>query len=78
MSRMQLHRKLIALTGKNLSAFIKNQRINLACELLKDKSLRISDVCYEIGYEDKSAFARVFKQEFGITPTQFRKNLEKN
>ena len=78
MSRMQLHRKLIALTGKNLSAFIKNQRINLACELLKDKSLRISDVCYEIGYEDKSAFARVFKQELGITPTQFRKNLEKN
>lgn len=78
MSRMQLHRKLIALTGKNLSTFVKNQRMNLACELLKDKSLRISDVCYEIGYEDKSAFARVFKQEFGVTPTQFRKNLDES
>lgn len=72
MSRMQLHRKLTSLTGQNLSAFIKNQRMNLACELLKDKSYRISEVCYEIGYEDKSAFARAFKKEFGLTPTQYR------
>lgn len=76
MSRMQLHRKLTTLTGQSLSAFIKNQRMNLAVNLLKDAAYRISDVCYEVGYEDQSAFARAFKKEFGVTPTQYRDKLK--
>ncbi len=41
--------------------------------LLKDKSLRISDVCYEIGYEDQSAFSRAFKKRYGYAPSDLRK-----
>lgn len=75
MSRMQLHRKLTALTGQNLRSFIKNLRMDLATKLLKDSANRISDVSLKIGYEDQSAFSRAFKKELGVSPTEYRKNL---
>ncbi|MGB1040275.1 MAG: ATP-binding protein [Flavobacteriales bacterium] len=77
MSRMQLHRKLTALTGQSAVNIIRNQRMIKATQLLADPSVRVSEVCYEVGYTDKSAFSRSFKKEFGVTPTQFQKNLEK-
>ncbi len=75
MSRMQLHRKLTALTGQNLRSFIKNLRMNLATKLLKDSANRIADVSLKIGYEDQSAFSRAFKKELGVSPTEYRKKL---
>lgn len=48
--------------------------MNIAAQLLKNPDYRISDVCYEIGYEHRSAFSRAFKKEFGVTPTKYREN----
>lgn len=44
--------------------------------LLSDIDLTISDVCYQLGFEDKSYFSRVFKRKTGLTPTQFKKSIE--
>ena len=77
MSRMQLHRKLMALTGQGLGALVKNQKMNYAAKLLKDPAMRVSDVCFEVGYSDNSAFARAFKQEIGLTPSQFKAQFKK-
>ncbi|PCJ64362.1 MAG: hypothetical protein COA58_13490 [Bacteroidetes bacterium] len=76
MSRMQLHRKLTALTGQTISTIIKNQRMILATNLLEDPKNRISEICYAVGFKDNSSFSRTFKKEYGMSPTLFRENLK--
>ncbi len=79
MNRMQLHRKLKALTGLSSSEFIKNQRLRMAAQLIKTKDLNISEVGYSIGFNDPSYFAKCFKQEFGVSPKEFAiKNKNKS
>ncbi len=78
MNRMQLHRKLKALTGLSSSEFIKNQRLKIAAQLIKTKDLNISEVGYSIGFNDPSYFAKCFKQEYGISPKEFAKKHTQN
>ncbi|MCO6489321.1 MAG: helix-turn-helix domain-containing protein [Phaeodactylibacter sp.] len=73
MSRSQLHRKLTALTGYSANRFVRYIRLSKARELLKDPSLAISSIAYDSGFTDPVYFARVFKQEFGVTPTEYRR-----
>ena len=57
-------------------AYIRQQRMQLALDLLKVKpAFRIVDICIMAGYEDISAFNRTFKRYYAITPGQFRKIL---
>lgn len=70
-SRMQLHRKLKALTGQSTSEFIRSQRLFLATQLLKEKKISISEIGYTVGFNDPSYFTKCFRQEFGISPSEF-------
>ncbi|MEI9807245.1 MAG: ATP-binding protein [Bacteroidota bacterium] len=74
MSHSQLHRKLDALTGCSPNKFIRIIRLNKAKELLKKSADSIASVALECGYNDPGYFARVFKQEYGITPQEWRTN----
>ena len=75
LSRSQLNRKILALTGLNTTAYIINQRINLAKKLLKDDfDLQVGDIAMQCGFEDVSYFSRIFKQITGCTPRDYRKN----
>jgi len=71
LSRMQLHRKLKALTGLSASEFIRSQRLKMAAGLLKDSDQNISQIGYAVGFNDPSYFARCFKDEFQCTPSEF-------
>ena len=71
MSRMQLHRKLKALTGQSASEFIRSQRLKMAAELLKKSNANISEIGYAVGFNDPSYFTRCFKEEFQVTPTEY-------
>lgn len=73
MSRMQLHRKLKALTGLTASAFIRSQRLKLAAQLLKTSDINISQVGYSVGFNDHSYFTKCFKDVYNCTPTEFAK-----
>ncbi|MCQ2974398.1 MAG: response regulator [Bacteroidales bacterium] len=74
MSRSQLNRKIMALTGMNPTNYIINIRINIAKEMLNNNYFEpIGDIATKCGFEDVSYFSRVFKQICGITPSQFRK-----
>ncbi len=70
-SRMQLHRKLKALTGQSASEFLRSQRLKLALKLLQEKKISISEVGYTVGFNDPSYFTKCFKQEFGSSPTEY-------
>jgi len=74
MSHSQLHRKLDALTGCSPNKFIRMIRFNKAKELLKDPSNSIASIALDCGYNDPGYFARIFKQEHGITPQEWRMN----
>ena len=72
MSHSQLHRKLDALTGCSANKFIRLIRFNKARELLKDPSNSIASVAMDCGYNDPGYFARIFKQEYNVTPLEWR------
>ncbi|GAA5032144.1 hypothetical protein GCM10011506_24400 [Marivirga lumbricoides] len=71
MSRMQLHRKLKALTGLSTSEFIRSQRMKLAECLLKTKGITVAEVAYAVGFNDPSYFSKCFKETYGRTPHSY-------
>lgn len=74
MSHSQLHRKLDALTGCSPNKFIRITRMNKAKQLLKVHENSIASVALDCGYNDPGYFSRVFKQEYGVTPQEWRNN----
>lgn len=70
-SRMQLHRKLKALTGQSASEFLRSQRLRLAIHLLEENKISISEVGYSVGFNDPSYFTKCFKQEYGVPPSEY-------
>ena len=73
MSRMQLHRKLKALTGLSASEFVRSQRLKLAASLLEQSDINISQIGYQVGFNDPSYFTKCFKEAYGMSPTQYSK-----
>jgi len=69
-SRRQLHRKMVAITGDSPNRFIRTVRLNRAAELLKNKSGNVTEIAYEVGFNNLSYFAKSFKEEFGILPSE--------
>ncbi|MDQ3551354.1 MAG: response regulator, partial [Bacteroidota bacterium] len=70
MSRSQLHRKLIALTGQAPSEVLRNTRLLRAKELLQKKSALPSEVAYQVGFSSHTYFSKCFKEQFGISPSE--------
>ncbi len=76
LSKSQLYRKLKAISGKSTAVFIRTVRLKKAKELLLSTTLNISEIAYAVGFKDPAWFSRVFREEFGIAPTEFRKGGE--
>ncbi|MCL4115872.1 UNVERIFIED_CONTAM: hypothetical protein GTU68_035718 [Idotea baltica] len=72
MSRVQLYRKVKALTGKSVSLFIRLIRLYKARKLLLTTKKNVTEVAYETGFSDPSYFSRVFKEEFSVNPSEVR------
>ena len=75
-SRVQLHRKLTALTGQATSSFIRSFRLHKARKLLMETDRNISEIAYEAGFADPNYFTRAFVKEHGITPKEMRRSPE--
>jgi DNA-binding response OmpR family regulator len=70
MSRMQLHRKLKALTNFSASEFIRDIRLQRAADLLTNKDLNINEIAYSCGFNSPSYFTQCFSQKFGASPSK--------
>lgn len=79
MSRMQLYRKLKALTGLSANEFIRCMRLKRAAQLLEQNQLTVAEITYEVGFTDLPYFRECFKKMFGVTPSEYaqRNMMEK-
>jgi signal transduction histidine kinase/DNA-binding response OmpR family regulator len=71
MSDAQLYRKLKAISGKTPSQFVRTVRLQKAMALLRSSGLNVSEIAYEVGFTSPQYFSRMFKEEFGIPPSEF-------
>lgn len=71
-SRVQLHRKLKALTNLSTSIYIRQVRLLKAQELLQNTEMNISEVAYAVGFKDPAYFTRKFTEVFGKPPRESR------
>jgi len=71
---MQLHRKLKALTDHAPREFIRVIRLKRAAQLLEQKAGNVTEIAYEVGFNNISHFAKRFKELFGTSPSEFVKS----
>ncbi len=71
MSKMQLYRKLKTLTSLAGNEFIRSIRLQQAKILLETTSLNVSEIAYQVGFNDPAYFTRAFKKQYGRTPKSF-------
>lgn len=73
MSESQIYRKLKAITGKSTAVFIRSVRLEKAKDLIQSTEKSISEIAYDVGFNDPSWFSRAFKEEFGQSPSTIHK-----
>jgi len=72
MSRVALYKKLLAITGKTPSDFIRSVRMKKAAQLLRKTQMTVSEIAYEVGFNNPKYFTKYFKKEFNTLPTSYR------
>lgn len=77
MSRVYFYKKILALTDKTPSEFIRFIRLKRAADLLERSQLYVNEVAYQVGFNDPKYFRKYFKEEFGISPNEYKKKFEK-
>lgn len=70
-SRPQLYRKIVTLTGKSPNDLVRGLRMTRALNLLKKRSMNITQVALEVGYNSPSYFTKCFAEKFGCTPSEY-------
>lgn len=74
LSSAQLHRKMLALTGKPPGHFLRLHRLEQSRKILRESpDAAIAEVAYRVGYRDANYFSRAFVQEFGLSPGAYRR-----
>jgi signal transduction histidine kinase/DNA-binding response OmpR family regulator len=74
MSVSQLNRKLNALIEQPAGQLMRSLRLQRAADLLKQKAGTVSEICYQLDFNDPAYFSRAFKKQFGCSPSEFAKN----
>lgn len=78
MHRTSLYKKLLYITGKTPVEFIRALRLKRAASLLETDGVYVSEIAYNVGFNSPKVFTSHFKEEFGCSPTEYRKNHAKS
>lgn len=73
-SRSQLYRLVKEHSGLSPSLYFRQRKLIRAKELLADPDLKIAEIAYQLGIDSPQNFSKYFAQEFGISPSDYRKN----
>jgi DNA-binding response OmpR family regulator len=74
-SRMQLYRKIDALTNMTVKEFVNDIRLKRAEQILTEKKINISEVAYSVGFNDLSYFGKCFKRKYGMSPSEYNQKF---
>ncbi len=74
LSRVQLYRKVKALTGSSPVDLLRKARLAQAQRLLQESTLSVSEIAYQVGFASPSYFTKCYKDEFGTVPGEARKS----
>ena len=77
MSESRFSRFFRKTTGNSFTAFVNRVRINNACHLLMQTDHYVTDICYQVGFNNVANFNRRFLEIKGMTPTEFRRQSER-
>ncbi len=75
MSRVYFYKKILSLTDKTPSEFIRFIRLKRAAELLEKSQLFVNEVAFQVGFNDPKYFRKYFKTEFGVSPNEYKKKF---
>lgn len=78
LSHSHLYRKLIAITGKSPLEFIKLVRLKRGKQLLEKSQLQISQIAFQVGFNSPKRFAKQFREEFGMSPSEYVRTLKQD
>lgn len=78
LSRKQLRTRVMAITGLTPVAYVLQVRLNYAHRMITTSDLTLTTIANKCGFQNLSHFSKVFKQQFGVSPLQFRKNIIDN
>ena len=73
MTTSTLYRKIKGLTGLSGNEFIRKYRLQKSLKYMKEEGYNISETAYACGFSDSGYFRNCFKQEFGMTPSEYIK-----
>jgi CheY-like chemotaxis protein len=76
MSRVQLYRRVLALTGNTPSEIIRNIRLKRAEQMLHDKDYTVSEIAYMVGFGNPRYLSKYFVEVYGMTPSVYRKKFK--
>lgn len=71
MSPRQLRRKIRALTGLSPAGFVRTLRLQRAAQLLAQAAGTVAEVAYAVGFQDAKYFSRLFRQVYGVLPSEY-------
>jgi signal transduction histidine kinase/ligand-binding sensor domain-containing protein/DNA-binding response OmpR family regulator len=77
MSRVHFYKKILSLTDKTPSEFIRFIRLKRAADLLEKSQLFVNEIAYQVGFNDPKYFRKYFKEEFGVSPNEYKKKFDR-
>ena len=72
-SRVQLYKRMVSLTGTTPSEYLRAKRIKRAAELLQSGDNSVSEIAYRVGFNNPRYFSKYFQEAYGMTPSQYKK-----
>jgi AraC-like DNA-binding protein len=72
MSRASFYRKIKGVLDLTPNEYIRIERLKKGAQLLKEKDYKVNEICYIVGFNSPSYFAKCFQQQFGILPKEFQ------
>lgn len=74
-SRFHFHRLFTRVYNRTPHQYLTKKRIRLACDLLSDNKLSVTEICNSVGFESMGSFSTLFKKEMGIGPSIYRHHV---